>query len=412
MRRPALAILALAASFSGCSKHATEPTAAAPPPPAAELVATQPAARSAGVLYDTEIWGQFSLPLDPRTIGPTSVFLKLDGQRNAIGVTYDGFTRRILLKPAVTLALQRTYTVEFSTSIHTSDGTPIAPGVFFQFTTNSLRRVPYDFPAQGALEGPVTSLGWGGVTGPNANILYEIYASTDSLAIERRSAPPLARFVFTRLVPDRAWSLGATVFWAVTSENQTTHERLPGPVRRFRVVDPSTPLDSLTIIARDHGSFDGRVRNTAYCNRPELPCGPNFNGSIHWDYTALPPAVHFAGATMRLFTSDGFAGTILAAQPTVWMAQNEWIACSVGSPGPPFNESTGLLASGVEASVTEADFSADRLAALLEAQYRGRTLVYGTLVRAEVNTSFQSTLAPDVTLRPQVVVRFYRLPTP
>src|SRR5262249_33695876 len=148
-------------------------------PPAADLVATQPAARSTGVIYDTEIWGQFSRPLDAGTIGPTSVFLKLDGQRVPITVIYDDLTRRILLAPTVTLALQRTYTVEFSTSIHASDGTPVAPSVFFQFTTNSLRRVPYDFPAQGALEGPVASLGWGGAVGLNANVIYEIHASTD-----------------------------------------------------------------------------------------------------------------------------------------------------------------------------------------------------------------------------------------
>src|SRR5262249_22520366 len=157
-----------------------------------ELVATLPAARSTGVLYDTDIWGQFSRALDPGTIDTTTVYLKLDGQRLPITVIYDGLTRRILLRPRVTLALQRTYTVEFSTSVNASDGPPIAPDVLFQFTTNSLRRVPYAFPAQAALEGPVASLGWGGATGPTNNILYEIYASTDSLAIASRSAPPLA----------------------------------------------------------------------------------------------------------------------------------------------------------------------------------------------------------------------------
>src|SRR5262249_7515771 len=159
--------------------------------------------------------------------------------------------------------------------------------------------------------------------GPDANILYEIYASTDSAAVVRRTVPPLARAVFTRLVPSLAWPAGSRVFWAVTSENVTTHERLGGPFPSVPVLGSTTPLGSVTVFARDHGSFQGGVRNSAYCTRAELPCGPDFNGSIHWDYTALPADARLAGVTMRLFTSAGFAGTIPAAQPTVWMAQND-----------------------------------------------------------------------------------------
>ena len=411
MPRQAFVLLALAAALSGCSKHATEP-APVPPPPVPELVASQPPARASGVLYDSDIWAQFSRPLDTRTVSPLSVFLKLDAQRLPITVSYDAITRRISLRPSVTLLLQRTYTVEFSTAVHGADGTPIAEGVFFQFTTNSLRRVPYDYPPAGALEGPVSALGWGGGKGADGNILHEVYVSTDSSQVESRAVVPFARSVFTYYLPVTAWPLGSTVYWAITSENVTTHERLAGPVQSFRIVDAGTPMDSLTILALDHGSNDARTRPfPAYCNRGELPCGPNFNGSLHWYYADLPGNVRFAGATLRLTAQDAYSGMIAASAPTLWMAQQVWLPCSVGAPGPPFPEVGGLLAGAGATSPNLAEFSSDRLSAYFEAQYRGRAYLYGTIVRADQDIFFHSTLSADLSTRPRAVVRFYRLPT-
>src|SRR5262249_37832732 len=123
MNRRLLRLLVLVTALSGCSKHATEPTAVAPPAAPPELLSSQPAPRATGVIYDAEIWAQFSRPLDPRTIGPTSVFLKLDGQRVPLAVGYDALSRRNIIRPAATLELQRTYTAEFSTAVHGLDGT-------------------------------------------------------------------------------------------------------------------------------------------------------------------------------------------------------------------------------------------------------------------------------------------------
>ena len=75
---------------------------------------------------------------------------------------------------------------------------PLPEGVFFQFTTNSLRHVTYDFPAEGDLEGPVAALGWAGSLGAQNNLFYEVYASEDSAAVVLRTAPRLQRSVFTR----------------------------------------------------------------------------------------------------------------------------------------------------------------------------------------------------------------------
>src|ERR1051325_9619371 len=89
-------------------------------------------------------------PLDGRTVSPLTVFLKLDGQRVAITTNYDGSTRRIFVHPIPLLELQRTYTVEFSPGVKGFDGTPLPTDVFYQFTTNSLRRVVYDYPVDDA----------------------------------------------------------------------------------------------------------------------------------------------------------------------------------------------------------------------------------------------------------------------
>jgi hypothetical protein len=311
----------------------------------------------------------------------------------------------------VVLELQRTYTVEFSTAVKGADGTPLAPGVFFQFTTNSLRRPTYDFPLATTLEGPVAALCWGGTQGPTNNLVYELYASTDSNAVLDRTAPMLARSVFTRFVPATAWPLGARVYWSVTCENQTTHERLAGSTVSFRTLDAGTPIDSITVNARDHGG-KSQTSTQQHCNQQNFSTGGIFNGAVHWDLGALPAVARLQSVSIKLNISATDTSTVEGSQPTVWMAQNEWLPCSMNSPGPPYNELSGFLAAASpENSSKTAVFSSDRLAGLLEAQFRGRTLLYGTLVRASHQVSFHSTLALDLANRPSVVVRFYRVPT-
>jgi hypothetical protein len=374
------------------------------------LVATQPAARSPSVLYDSAIWAQFDRPLDPRTVTTLNVYLKLDGQRLPITVGYDTADRRVTLTPTVILELQRTYTVEFSTAVKGADGTPLPPGVFFQFTTNSLRRPTYDFPVAASLEeGPVTTLCWGGTQGPTNNLVYELYASSDSAAVVARTAPMLTRSVFTRFVPSVAWALGSNVYWAVTVENQTTHERLDGSLRSFRTLDPGTPIDSLTIHGRDHGS-KSTSSNAQSCNAQTFSCGLPFNGAVHWDLSSLPANIRLQGVEVRLTEPAGSTTSIPNANPSLWIAQNDWLPCTMNSPGPPFNELTGFLAGAVAETPVVARFSSDRLAGLLEAQYLGRGLLFGTVLRADSQITFESTLSGDFPGRPSAVVHFYRLP--
>lgn len=411
MRRiPQLILIALVL-LGGCSKSATDPGGGGTPPLPPSLVATQPAPWATGVLYDAEIWGQFDRSLSRTTVNTKSVFLKLDGQRIPVTVAYDTVTRRIALHPTVTLELLRTYTVEFTSAVLGSDGTPLPEGVFFQFTTNSLRRPSYDYPVSGALEGPLVTLGWGGTQGPLNELFYEVYASTDSLEVVQRTAPMLQRSVFTRLVPSASWPQGQRVFWAVTTENLVTHERLPGTVQSFQVMDASVPVQTITVNVRDWGSNDIRNRNTQYCSRNTIPVGPGFNGGIHWDYNRLPADARVVSVTMAGYLTDLEAGRFNGIKPvTVWMSQNDWQNCSMIAPGPPYNELSGLLATATEASPTRLEFTSPRLGAFVEAQARRRTLVTGLVIRGADNFNFQSPTANDPLVVPRILVQYQQLP--
>jgi hypothetical protein len=409
MRRLSLSVLVLTATLSGCSKHSTDSTAPPAAPPVPELVAMQPPARSLSVIYDSDIWAQFDRPLNPRTVDTLNVYLKLDGQRVPITVGYEAATQRVTLAPRVLLELQRTYTVEFSTAVKGADGAPLASGVFYQFTTNSLRRPAYDFPLASSPEGPVATLGWGGTQGPTNNILYELYASTDSNAVIARTTPMLTRSVFTRFVPAVAWPMGTTIYWALTAENVTTHERLAGSLESFQTLEASTPLDSVTIPAHDHGSKSA-TSNAQSCSSQNFTTGGSFNGAVHWDVAQIPGDAKLQSVTLKLNIWPTDTSTVQGSQPVLWMAQNDWLPCSMNSPGPPFNELSGFLAPATTEDSKTAVFRSDRLAALLEAQLRARGLLYGTLIKASHAVSFHSTNSGDVASRPSAVIRFYRVP--
>ncbi len=409
--RPTLlpTLLLAAAAVSGCGRKATAPEPLAGGT-SAVLVATHPPARSTSVIYDTEIWGEFDRALDPATVTPRSVFLKLDGARIPSTVTYEAATRRIHLRPTVVLELRRTYTVEFTPAVLDAGGTPLPPGIFFQFSTNSLRRVAYDYPTADALEGPVVTLGWGGTQIPVNEIFYEVYAGADSAAVAGRAVASLQRTVFTRFLPHAAWPAGSRVFWAVTSENLLTGERMDGPVQTFRVLPASVPVEEASVSLRDVGSSDIRNRNVQYCTRQTLPAGPSFNAAIHWNYSTVPAGARLVGATLTLTALDGNAGATGGANSGVWLSQNDWTACSVLAPGPPYPELSGHLASGNAVTPIQLDFSSDRLAAFVEAMARQRTLLSGLLVRTPLDVQFHSALAFDSAKHPRLVIRFQRVP--
>lgn len=256
----------------------------------------------------------------------------------------------------------------------------------------------------------MVTLGWGGTQGPVNELKYELYASTDSMQVVQRTAPSLLYSVFTRFIPAVAWPAGQRVYWAVTSENLNTGERLPGQVRSFRVLDSSVPVDSVDLFVRDFGSKQ-TTNTTQYCTRPTLPVGPIFNAAIHWDYTRLPSDARVVSATLTGILPDAEAGRFGSVQPvTLWMSQNDWASCSIVTPGPPYNELTGQLATAVEAAPTRFDFTSPRLGAFVEAQARGRTLIYGLLIKSRDNFNFHTPFSVTPTLQPRLTVRYQRLP--
>lgn len=418
LTRP-LVVLSLAAAFAGCSRHATEP-----PPPGAgapRLVASFPAARATGIFYTTDIWGEFDRPLDRRTVNAQSVFLKLDGQRIACAVTYDSTTtHRIVIDPIPDLLLQRTYTVEFSTSIRSAAGVPLDPNVFFQFSTNSLRRVQYDFPAQGSLVGPLSSLGWGGSQVPLNDVFFEVYVGTDSVAVEQRTMPYIQRTVFTRLLPSVAWPRGERVYWAVTAHHATTNERVEGAVRAFEVVDASLPVITRQVPPLDHGSMNATNRTT-YCSSAQLPAGPTYNAAIRWNLTArdpvgerlVPDGALVVGARMELTAQPQSSKQFANQRPSLWLAQADWgAACAVVSPGPPYPEGNGLLAEATMVDTAIVAFDTPRLAAFLEARLHNDIYLHGALVRTLVNTFYYSPLETTFPDRvPKLTVQYVLPPS-
>jgi hypothetical protein len=404
--RRLVASLIVVAAFAGCGKHATEP-----PPPSVPgspvLVASEPPARSSLVLYDATIWGQFDRDLDPRTIDSLGVFLKLDGQRINCGVAYEASTRKIHITSRTTLLLQRTYTVEFTPAIESAEGVPLAKTLFFQFTTNSLRRIVYDWPPQGGVAGPLTRLAWGGSQGPVNETKFRVYADPDSMSVANRTTAPLQDNVFTRLLPSAAWPRGTRIYWAVTSENVPTHELMHGPVTWFDVIGDAAVERTLIVHGKDHGSRN--AQNTiSYCANVELPCGPAFNGAIHWNLVDLPLGALITGATVRLAATQN--NRYSTSLPFLTLSQNEWVACSIVNPGPPYPEVNGMLSTATPVDTIRVDFSDPRLGAFFEAYLGKDPYTFGTLVRALSTISYSSPLQGDPTRQPFATIR-YVLPT-
>ena len=166
------------------------------------------------------------------------------------------------------------------------------------------------------------------------------------------------------------------------------------------------------IPAQDYGSNNIRFFGTQYCTQATLPSGPTYNAALHWGIGAVGGGgVRLASATLSLYFVDADQGKFASAQPTLWLTQNDWLPCLIRAPGPPFNETTaGLLGNGSAVDNFETRFDSPRLASMFEGQLRGRTLIYGTLVRTVTDVFFHSPGSTDLSKRPHVVLRFYRLP--
>jgi len=413
MRRVAFVLQALGAALllalvAGCGSDAkpvvappvdTAPQGDLPP----EIETVHPAARSTGIFYDTEIWMRFAEPLDPATVNERTVFLKLDTVRIPVTLAYDATTRTLRLAPRTLLALLRTYTVEITREVETAAGRPLSQAGFWQFRTNGLRRLENPTPPAGtAGESPFAFLRWGETDPSAGSILYRVYAAADSAAIAARSPVPVRSGPEPYLVPARPWALGARLYWAVSATNQTTGERLDGPVWSFETLPPGLPVDSLVVPAPEWGYYQ-RTANLTTCHGEYLYAGASYNDGVHWSLRETAAGLKLAGARIRVY---GIANNPVSGQPGIYPVREPWASCAYSATIPKVENSK--LADAVRIGLSPyAIFESDALTAHLEAGAR-YSFVSGFSLRAGQNVGFLSPLYGSEGLR--LVLYYYRTP--
>ncbi|MFN8586763.1 MAG: Ig-like domain-containing protein [Candidatus Eisenbacteria bacterium] len=395
------AALLVCAAAPACSKKASVVAPVENHPPVVQSMF--PAPRSTGVFYDTAIWAQFDHALDPRTVDTTTVFLKVDTRRIPVNVEYMGIVNRIQLTPRATLDLSRTYTVEMSGRIRTPEGDSLGTPVRWQFTTNSLRRIENWRPVEDRLEGPHVLLEWGGNGAITTNIMYEVYASSDSEAVLNRTMAPLQRAVYLNYLPRIAWTPGTKTYWSLTAENMTTHERLNGPVSSFLVYPADAPVDSFTLSLQDYGGA-GSNNRVQFCTSQQFSTGSAFNSGIRFALSGNRPTLQVADAVVSMNANSSSAAAVATAQTQAWYAQNPWSACSFTLNGIPYTETNGYLATA-EINGLHAEFRTPAVAAFVEAAGRYGNF-FGLLLRGTSTVNWDVT-TPGAT-PPSLKVWYYK----
>jgi hypothetical protein len=405
LRALAPAILLLA----GCGHEAKRPTEPAPAPPSI-VVAQYPGARSSGVFYDTQIWVQFAVPLDPASINERTVFLRVDVRYYPVTVTWDASALRIRLQPRTSIILRETYTVELSPEIRTPTGERLGQTYAWQFTTNSLRRPLALLPQDGsAAESPLAPLVWGATETSAGTIEYETWLGIDSTAIASHAISSVARGGRAHVLFSSRLALGTTYYWTVTARNLSTGERLDGEVRRFTTVSSGAPVDSLVVPAADWSFYrfdpNNSNNNRQFCGGTILTTGSTYNCAVHWRVRESAQSLRLAGAALRLRMDP-----IRNSLPTLWSTTDAWGECGVGFPGPPYAESDGLLADGIQVTGDGVLlYQTDRLAAHLQGIARADGF-FGYLLRSSATQSYDTPTDADPARRPALTLYYYRVP--
>jgi len=391
----------------GCAKEQPTAPASAPDLPAA-VEAVFPAARSAGVIYDTDIWVRFAEPLDPATINERTVFLKLDTVRIPVALSYDVATRTIRLVPHVQLALLRTYTVEVTRGVETAAGPPLAQAHFWQFTTNGLRRLEHPFPESGATGASLFGmLRWGGTESIAGTIRYEVFAGADSAVIAARGVPAIGVVTEAAFLPRASWGPGAIRYWAINSTNQVNGEQLAGPVWRFETLPAQTPVDSVVVPMAEWAYYLASARRLV-CVGPAIASYPTSNNAIRWQLHPGPGDLRLAGARLVMsVVGSGVNFNLAPYQPVFVQAVGEpWGPCAV-DPVFPRADARGPLAGGTQVSTSSrVRFEGDAFTAHLEAAVR---FGYGNGYRLWTNVSltFASPSANTSPLTDPVLTLYY-----
>lgn len=396
----AFACFALAALAASCSEKVAPVAPRVNVPPG--VVTTIPSPRATSVMYDTPIWVQFDRALDPASVDTLTVYLKRDTRRTPITVMYEPIIHRVVITPRGQLELGVMYTVEVSGRVRTSTGDSLGSPLRWQFTTNTLRRLEYQWPPPGALEGPHVLLRWGGNGAASSNIRYEVYASSDSVAVANRSIAPLQDQVFLTYLPRVAWDSGRRTYWSVTAVNVTSGERLAGELRSFEVFPADAPVDSMVMPIADYGGAgSNRVQ---LCGSTTIQTGPAFNAGLRWGLNGERPWLRVADARLTMYAASSSAATVGSAGTQAWFAQNPWTACLFTLNGAPYAETNGLLGTAAVSGL-RADYHEPALAAFVEAAGRWGGW-YGVVFRGNANVTWDMR-TPGVP-GPALTVWYYR----
>ena len=410
-----LAGVALAAALVlACERKVTAPPPTPPPggPPPAVVQAVFPPARSTWVIYDTEVWVQFAIPLDTTSISERTVFFKDETRRIASTLTWEAGTRRLYIAPHERLALRQTFTVELSAALRFADTSTLGANYLWQFTTNSLRHLesPSPMDAQ-SYESPFAALRWGGLTESAAGaVTYEVHASADSAAAADPEQPPLALLTAPPFVPRTRWAQDRPTYWAIHGLNPATGERLVGPVWRFSTFPVGAPYDSVPAVVADWDWVEPAVLPRQRCTEDSLVMGPPIMSTIRWNLGPPDTTVRLAGVAIDL--TPRYTTVAAVAGPSVWSATESWLPCAQFPNGPPYTDAaTGKLADAVVLSPTRIRFASDALSAHVEATRRLGGL-YGYLFRAGLRRSYFGPGAGSPVVRAVMWLYLYRPPPP
>ncbi len=408
----AVRVLALIASanavlaalvLGGCAKHAAVATVAPAPPPPPAIRAVSPAARSVFTDYAADIWAEFAEDLNPLSVNTRNIYLKLDTVRIPITVSWEAATRRIHLKPSVTLALLTTYTVELSPNLITMQGVPLGTTYRWQFTTTSVRHPSAPFPGDRTVESPFTTLAWGGNETTPGSLTYEVYVGPDSALVAARSQPFIYRGTRTLVLPKTRWREHGASYWSVTVDNATAAERSNGRVWRFDTPAADAPIDSVSVPASVFG-YRKTQSTQGGCGTPELLAGGGYFTGIVWATNLQPQTLRLAGVRMELTATPPYADS-LPGGVSAWLT-NANMACGNALQTFTTDEVNGHLATGILVGPRTVRFETDTLIAHLQAAVRLRSF-FGYLFRAKQLIHFESPQGIEPTAAPVFTLYYY-----
>lgn len=401
-RKSWLSLLCVLATV-GCSKTKQLPVAPAPPPPP-QVTEVFPAARSTQVDYASAIRVQFDAPVNPSSVDPRNVYLKIDTVRQPIALSLDAGSRTIRVIPQSTLSLFTTYTVELSPALQFADGQRLGNTYLWQFTTVSVRHPVPLAPHDRGFDSPFAPLLWGGNESTAGMLIYDLYEGTDSVTIDHRGLPTIYRGGGTRYIPNTRWPGLGPNFWAVTIENLTSGERSDGPVWRFDTPTADAPVDSLVVSARNWGYRAGAGGCIQGICGDVLWTGPAYATFSTWSLPLPGSSLLVAGIHWDMSSAQGWQDS-LAGGASLW-ASVSGPDCNVCGITGAIDGTRGALSSASPIGPRTIRFASDTLSAFVQGMLRFPGF-FGFRLTSAKTIQFVTAASGDPAYLPSFKLYFY-----